>query len=82
MRWPIAQSTKAHDGIYICRFIGSKTMKNFIPKWILTDFSKEFVPKDAWAYLLDNNVQLVTTTPYIPKPMVVWNNKRRPTLGA
>ena len=23
-RWPIAQSTKAHDGNYICRFIGSE----------------------------------------------------------
>ena len=48
-RWPIAQSTKAHDGNYICRFIGSEIGKIFgYPKRILTDCNKEFVSKDTW----------------------------------
>ena len=52
-RWPIAQATKAHDGNYICRFIGGEIGKNFgYPKRILTDCGKEFVSKDTWAYLL------------------------------
>ena len=37
------------------------------PKWILTDCRNEFVSKDTWAYLLDKNVQLITTTPYRPQ---------------
>ena len=73
--WPIAQSTKAHDGNYICRFIGSEIGKKFgYHKLILTDCSKEFVLKDTRAYLSDRNVQLITTTPYHPQAMVAWNN--------
>ena len=68
MCWPIAQSTKAHDGNYICRFIGSENGKKFgYPKRILTDCGKEFVSKDTQAYLLDKNVQPITTTPYHPQ---------------
>ena len=33
----------------------------------MTDCSKEFVLKGTWAYLLDKNVQLITTTPYHPQ---------------
>ena len=48
-RWPIAQSTKAHDGNYICRFIGGEIGKQFgYTKRILTDCGKEFVSKDTW----------------------------------
>ena len=60
--------SKAHDGNYICMFIGKQIGKKFdYPKRILTDCSKEFVSKDTWAYLLDRNVQLITTTPYHPQ---------------
>ena len=74
-RWLIAQSKKAHDGNYICRFIGSVIGKFLvICKWILTDCGKKFILKDTWAYLLEKNVQLITTTPYYSKPMFAWNN--------
>ena len=51
-------------------FVGSlevKLGKFSYPKRILTDWGKEFVSKDTWAYLLDKNVQLITTTPYHPQ---------------
>ena len=68
MCWLIAQSTKAHDGNYICRIIRSEVGKKFgYPKQILTDFGKELVSKDTQAYLLDKNVQLITMTPYHPQ---------------
>ena len=54
-------------GNYICRFSGSEIGKKIgYSKQILTCYSKEFVLKDTWAYLLDKIILLITTTPYHP----------------
>lgn len=67
MCWPIAQSTKAHDGNYICRFIGSEFGRIFgYPKQILLIAAKSLYQKTLRP-IYQTKMQLITTTPYHPQ---------------
>ena len=83
MHWPIAQSTKAHDGNYIYRFIGSEIGKKFgYPKWILTDCGKKFVSKDTRLFIGQKCPANHHNTLSSSSQWLRGTTKRRPTLGA